>query len=160
MEAQLRTQKLEELIQTTRIGTMPIWYKNERQILDVFQIDLSWLVYNPYNGRISSYVKSYEKEHGIRLDSANPNHARIIEEFLWNSNLPRNQKSEQSLRDQGQMKYGIVTKDGFIIDGNRRASILNKIYRDEGKSPGYFFAGVCVKSCGIGVKHPCLPALF
>ncbi len=140
MEAELRRKKLEELSQTKPIGTMPVWYQNDRQILPVHQIDLSWLVYNPYNGRISSYVKSYEREKGINLDTSNPDHAKIIADFLWNSNVSRNQKTEQSLRDQGQMKYGIVTKDGFIIDGNRRASILNKIYKEDAVSPGYFFA--------------------
>jgi len=141
METELRTKKLEELIKTTdSVGTMPIWYKNERKILDVYQIDLSWLVYNPYNTRINSYVKSYEMEHGIRLDSSKRDHAKIIEEFLKKSNEARNKKTEISIRSQGQMKYGIVTKDGFIIDGNRRAYILNKIYQEDGKAPGYFFA--------------------
>jgi hypothetical protein len=36
----------------------------------------------------------------------------------------------QSLLEDHQQRYGIVTADGKIIDGNRRASLLNRIWRD------------------------------
>ena len=141
MNADLRTKKIEEIVKNNNpVGTMPIWYENERQIKDVYKINLDFLVYNPYNGRISSYVKTHEKEKGIELDSSKPEHSKTIEGFLEKSNEARNKKTETSIRTQGQMKYGIVTKDGFIIDGNRRASIINKICRKDGTSPGYFLA--------------------
>ena len=141
MDAELRTKNIEDIVnRNKRVGTMPIWYENERQIKDVYKINLDFLVYNPYNGRISSYVKTYEKEKGVQLDSSLPEHLKVIEDFLAKSNKSRNEKTEISIRNQGQMKYGIVTKDGFIIDGNRRASIINKICRKDGTAPGYFLA--------------------
>ena len=39
----------------------------------------------------------------------------------------------KSLVKDGQQKGGIVTNDGTIIDGNRRAMLLNKIYKDREK---------------------------
>lgn len=120
------------------ISSMPIWYKNQRQELPVYEIDLEYLLYNQYNGRIASLVKSYEKQNGLNLDSSNKEHKKIIEGFLWNSNIPSNKSTKKSIKEQGQLKYGIVTKDGVIIDGNRRALILNEIFDEEKENPRYF----------------------
>ena len=39
----------------------------------------------------------------------------------------------ESLQEVGQQRYGIVTADGTIVDGNRRAMLLNRLFhkRDE-----------------------------
>lgn len=42
-----------------------------------------------------------------------------------------NERTKKSLLEDHQQRYGIVTADGKIIDGNRRASLLNRIWRDE-----------------------------
>ena len=39
----------------------------------------------------------------------------------------------EDLVENGQLRYGIVTADGVIIDGNRRASLLNRAYREREK---------------------------
>lgn len=44
------------------------------------------------------------------------------------------------LIEYGQKRIGIVTKDGIIIDGNRRASLLYKIATEGKKNPIYFKA--------------------
>lgn len=121
-------------------GSMEVWYKNKRQKMPVYEIDLDYLVYNRYNGRISSLVKSYEKQTGNELDPTNQADIATIERFLWNSNEPSNKTTEKSISEQGQLKYGIVTKDGVIIDGNRRALILRKVYAED--NPVYFRAVV------------------
>ena len=41
----------------------------------------------------------------------------------------------QSLLDDHQEKYGIITAEGVIIDGNRRASLLNRIRKDDSVDP-------------------------
>jgi len=120
------------------ISHMPIWYKNQRQELPVYEIDLNYLLYNQYNGRIASLVKSYEKQNGLNLDSSNKDDRKIIERFLWSSNVPSNKSTKKSIKEQGQLKYGIVTKDGVIIDGNRRAMLLNEIFDEEKENPRYF----------------------
>ena len=42
-----------------------------------------------------------------------------------------NERTMKSLLEDHQQRYGIVTAEGMIIDGNRRASLLNKIWRDD-----------------------------
>ncbi len=104
-------------------------YHGERETFDVYSIPLTALTYNPYNGRIGAEVKSYERQHHV-LDPDNPDDVKIIEKFLWDSKEDANERTRQSLLHDHQQRYGIVTADGKIIDGNRRASLLNSIWRD------------------------------
>ena len=88
------------------------------------------MIYNPYNGRIGSEVKSFESQN-YSLDLDNPEHIKIIEKFLLNSNKWANERTMTSLIEDGQEKWGIVTAGGIIIDGNRRACLLNTIWNDK-----------------------------
>lgn len=101
-------------------------YKGQLQSFDVYQIPLEFVAYNVENGRISSLVKSYKVEHGI-LDVNNPDDAQQIASFLFSSSEERNKKTMKDLATNGQMEPGIITMDGIIVDGNRRASLLRKI---------------------------------
>lgn len=109
---------------------IPLVYHGEREQFDVYQIPLSILTYNPYNGRIGSEVKSYERQNH-QLDPTKPEDIAIIEKFLWESKEQANKKTMLSLLNDHQQKFGIVTADGKIIDGNRRACLLNKLWRDD-----------------------------
>lgn len=100
----------------------------------VYNIPLSFLIYNKYNGRILSRTKSLEKQNqAINVETEEGRD--LIEKLLWESKIDRNKKTELSIREFGQQKVGIITKDGVIIDGNRRAMLLNKVDRT-----GYFKA--------------------
>jgi len=106
---------------------IPVIYKGKRIEFNAYKIPLDCLIYNKYNGRISSSVKSFEKQYR-ELDPENPEDKARIEEFLWKSKEDRNQQTMNSLVEIGQQVHGIVTSDGVIIDGNRRASLLNRIW--------------------------------
>ncbi len=105
-------------------------YKGVKNIYDVFNIPLKYLIYNPYNGRIKAISKSWENTNH-KLSPENDEDALIIEQFLWDSAENRNKQTKASILEYGQIEAGIVTKDGVIIDGNRRASIINVINREE-----------------------------
>lgn len=116
-----------------------IWYKKGKISLPVMRIPLEKLIYNKYNGRIKSIVKSFESGLGRKLDPENTEDAKIIQTFLFDSAAYRNEKTIQSLKDYGQQEVGIVTKDMVIIDGNRRASLLKKMF-SSGHKVNYFKA--------------------
>ncbi|XKH50137.1 hypothetical protein LG275_11100 [Chryseomicrobium palamuruense] len=107
-------------------------YKGDDKVFNVYKIPLECLVYNPYNGRIGTKVKTFEVN-SRKLNPEIEEDILIIEEFLWDSKPDRNKKTLQSLLKDKQREYGIVSKNGYIIDGNRRASLLNRInnQRDE-----------------------------
>ncbi|MEC4620135.1 hypothetical protein VST04_18710 [Bacillus paranthracis] len=129
----LRIEKLNEIKKSKPIMTgVKLFYKGQERKFNVYQIPLEYLVYNPYNGRIGTKVKTFEVT-SHKLNSENQNDISIIEQFLWDSKPDRNKKTLKSLLKIGQQEYGIVTKNGFIIDGNRRASLLNKINNNKEK---------------------------
>ncbi len=106
-----------------------IKYNGENVPFNAYMIPLTYLVYNPYNGRIGSEVKSFERQHH-RINPEDAADVKVIEDFLWNSREVANKKTEESLLKDHQQRFGIVTADGMIIDGNRRACLLNKIWHD------------------------------
>ena len=130
MNTEQRKAELAKIKQGTPTMTgVKLTYHGERTTFDVYSIPLSILTYNPYNGRIGAEVKSYERQHHV-LDPDNTEDVEIIEKFLWNSKPDANERTKKSLLEDHQQRYGIVTADGKIIDGNRRASLLNNIWHD------------------------------
>src|SRR6185503_20679754 len=121
MNQEARIAYFEKKKKETPYSYKDIYYQGTKQKLPVYKIDLEWLVYNRWNGRIASLVKTYENEYGIELEASDPRCIEIIEQFLWDSNKSANDSTFTSIGEQGQNEYGIVTKDGVIIDGNRRA---------------------------------------
>jgi hypothetical protein len=138
MNKTVRIQKIQEIIERDKNRTdllnHEIMWEKQLKTEKVYNIPLSYLIYNKYNGRILSRTKSLEKQkHEINLETDEGRN--LIENLLWESKEDRNKKTLSSIKDFGQQKVGIITKDGVIIDGNRRAMLLNKIDRT-----GYFKA--------------------
>lgn len=107
-----------------------IRYKNESKVYPVKEIPLNALLYNPYNGRIRSMILSFESSNSRSINNENEEDIKVIEQCLYDSAKAKNDKTLESLREIGQQEVGIVTKDGVIIDGNRRACLLNILHRD------------------------------
>lgn len=132
MNAQERKAKLKEFTDKPKTAVrtgIPITYHNRIITLNAYKIPLEYLVYNPYNGRIGSVVKSYERQNHT-INPEDPEDKKLIEKFLWDSKPEANKKTKARLLKEHQQKHGIVTADGIIIDGNRRASLLNNIMED------------------------------
>ncbi len=126
----LRVDKLKEIKngKAERSG-IPLVLEGQTIFCEVYKIPLEYLVYNKYNGRIGTRVKSYEKQHGF-LNPENKKDKGQIETFLFDSNKGRNKTTLNDLKKYRQLKHGIVTSTGKIIDGNRRAMLLNRLYSD------------------------------
>lgn len=119
---------------------IPLQYKGETRIENVYKIPLDYLIYNKYNGRIGSEVLSYEKQNGP-LNPEVAKDSKRIEDFLFELKKDRNKATMDSLRKIGQQRYGIVTSDGKIVDGNRRAMLLNRLFHKH-EELGYSHAEV------------------
>ena len=130
MNAEARKRKLVELKNNENNKAMtgiPLRYKGTTRTEDVYRIPLDFLVYNKLNGRIGSDVLSYEKQNGTLNPEIEADRA-IIEDFLYRSKEDRNNTTMASLLKAGQQRYGIVTSEGVIVDGNRRAMLLNRLF--------------------------------
>jgi len=132
MNKEVRIQKIQDIIdrdQSDPFGKQEIPWEDGLITMNVYKIPLNLLVYNKYNGRILSRTKSLEKQNRI-IDEFSEEGKKIIEKLLWNSKIDANKKTQKNIADFGQQKIGIITKDGIIIDGNRRAMLLNDIQND------------------------------
>lgn len=130
MDAATRKAKLAELRANQlnqKMTGIPLRYKGSTREEIVWRIPLDYLIYNKYNGRIGSDVLSYEKQNG-KLNAELDSDREIIEKFLYESKVDRNKTTMKSLLEIGQQRYGIVTSDGIIVDGNRRAMLLNRLF--------------------------------
>ncbi|AEY64803.1 hypothetical protein [Clostridium sp. BNL1100] len=143
MEKKERISKLNDIKDQQKdnpaMSGIKIKYNGSVQKFNAFRIPLDCLIFNKYNGRIARFVKSYEKQYHHELDAENPDDEKVIENFLWESNKPKNRITMNNIVMNEQQKYGIVTSDGRIIDGNRRAMILKRIHknRDEWRKKGH-----------------------
>ncbi|MFZ5353026.1 MAG: hypothetical protein ACOZCL_09925 [Bacillota bacterium] len=132
MDAETRKLKLQEVQSNENNKVMTgikLTYRGAVQQCNVYKIPLDYLVYNKYNGRIGMEVKSYERQNHL-LNPEVETDRKIIEGFLYDSRPDRNDRTMKSILETTQQRYGIVTADGIIIDGNRRALLLNKLFRE------------------------------
>lgn len=127
MNQQTRIEKISQIIARDidkPHGRQDIPWEDSLVAMPVYLIPLDYLVYNKYNGRILSRTKSLERQnHTINVETDEGK--KLIEGLLYNTNIVRNKQTLDSLKKIGQEKVGIITKDGIIIDGNRRAMLLN-----------------------------------
>ena len=114
MNQQARIDYFKTLKKEKPYTEMDIYYKGERRKLPVYQINLDFLIYNKWNGRIASWVKSYNKETGKEIDPTNKDDIKLLEEFLQISNESANKATEKSIFEIGQDKYGIVINIAVI----------------------------------------------
>ena len=128
MTKDLRIERIAEIVKGEAFAKMEIPWQDQLQVMDVYKIPLNLLVYNKYNGRILSRTKSLEKQNQV-INPETKEGKKIIEDLLWESNVDRNKRTMSNIEAFGQQKIGIITKDGIIIDGNRRAMLLNKIQK-------------------------------
>lgn len=104
---------------------------------NVYKIPLDLLVYNHLNDRFASQRMEYvsSKRQDLTLD--NEESMSVIEKFIWESNIKSNQQTIKDIAKNGQRIHGVVTKDGRIIDGNRRFSLLRRLFYDTPKEFKY-----------------------
>jgi len=92
----------------------------------VYLVPLNYLRYRKYNGRISSDVLDYEKNHGI-LDEKNKGTQDSISGFLARKDKDKTKELRDSILLKGQQEPAIITCDGFLINGNRRKLVIEEL---------------------------------
>lgn len=129
MNRENRIKRIREIVDREPFMTQEIPWQGKLEAMNVYKIPLELLIYNKYNGRILSRTKSLENQNQ-KIDVESDAGEKIIAKLLWDSKPDRNKKTLKNIYDFEQQKVGIITKDGIIIDGNRRAMLLNEILKD------------------------------
>lgn len=93
---------------------------------EVFLVPIDILRFRKDNGRITSDVLSYERLHGI-LNERSKETQKLLAGFLERKDPERTEDLLRSVQHDGQREPAIITCDGFLINGNRRKLVLEKL---------------------------------
>jgi len=114
--------------------TVPVMLKEERKVLPVYKIPLDYLYFNIKNGRFKAeYLELVRKNGGKELDPTSKSDAKKIQNLLLNLDPIETKRTTLDIKQRGQWNPGIMTHDGFVIDGNRRLSILQNLAKEDSK---------------------------
>jgi len=121
-----RISRIAEQLAGEEVNSKKIRWQGEVQRMKAYRIPLNLIRFNPYNGRIVVLSKENGLQESPHQDPIESPDVQIqIIEFLWSVNKSRNDETQKSLV-QGQMEPAVITKDGILVDGNRRASLILK----------------------------------
>jgi hypothetical protein len=110
------------------IGTYPIYYLGKLRQAKVYEVPPSLLRFNHLNGRIGTEVSEFTQVYGTELSALSTEEINDkIHNWIWNKSLSDNKKTLNDIRDKEQITPGVITRDGIVVDGNRRFMICRKL---------------------------------
>lgn len=101
------------------------------QTFNVYRIPIEYLVPNILNDRIAWKIREFEAENGRHLRFDSESDIDLVRQFILDEHPKENETTLKDLALKGQQVHGVITKDGIIIDGNRRATLLYKLFKGE-----------------------------
>ena len=114
-----------------KIGEWPIEIDGNVERKPFYRLPISMLRYNVNNGRLAMEVREWEEEKERKLDADDPDDAKIIRSLLLSLKETDTQLLETDLHQKGQMEPGVITHDGYVINGNRRMAVLQLLHEEE-----------------------------
>jgi hypothetical protein len=114
------------------IGKWPVEISGQKCILPFYRIPINpYLKYNVNNGRLAMDVQQWEKDYHRKLDACDEEDAKIIRSLLLELDPEKTRILKGDLKLKGQIEPGVITHDGFVINGNRRMAIFEELHDDE-----------------------------
>ena len=107
--------------------------KGKVDLAPIYKFSHAELAFNKANGRIHAETIEKETELGRLLDIWNNDDQKIIKHLLLSMERDANEKIKTDLTKKGQIRPGIITCDGIVINGNRRKALLDEIYEETGE---------------------------
>ena len=124
---------------STRKGVLPAWPRDERE-LPLVELEVTWVRFSTLNHRTKSEQLKIIKSRGKSdLFSADPMGETAQKEQL--AILVKQEGFEDlkdDLKERGQQEPAIVTAEGILINGNRRAAALRSLFVDDDHIPSRY----------------------
>jgi hypothetical protein len=95
----------------------------------IWRVPIDLLRYRKDNGRISSDILDYERNVGF-LDEKDDQTQAIIANFLEKKDPEKTSILRSNILHAGQLEPAIVTCDGFLINGNRRKMVMDRLHKE------------------------------
>lgn len=108
----------------------PMEISGQRRDLTVYRLPISLLTYSIRNGRFAAELFEEEASQNRKIGETKEDLA-IIRRLLLEQSRTETEALKKSLRQIGQLYPGVITDDGYVINGNRRMAVLEKLYEEE-----------------------------
>ena len=112
----------------------------ETKIIQGYRLPTKLIFYNINNGRYKKEYFNLARKYGGDLDTRKPEEAKKIQNLLLTLGekdgkiSADTQRTMNDIKKKGQLELGIITQDGFLIDGNRRMAVINKLFEENQES--------------------------
>jgi len=107
--------------------TLTVLLQGENKELEVYRLPLDLLFFNIRNGRFGAEYIELKKKEKRELQSENAVDAKKIQDLLIDLNRKESNNLMDDLQKYGQRDSGIITHDGYVINGNRRMAALKTL---------------------------------
>ena len=116
----------------SEIGNWPLEIGGEKQIHPYYKIPIKeFLNFNINNGRFSMEKQKLEDDFNRSLDVTNEEDEVIIKNLLLSIDKDKTQLLKEDIKSKGQIEPGVITHDGFVINGNRRMAVIMELHEEE-----------------------------
>ena len=93
---------------------------------DIVKVPIGLLRFRKDNGRITSDVLDHENTNGV-LDEGDEEAQDLLRKFLGRKDPEKTEILYKNILHAGQRDPAIVTADGFLINGNRRKMVMDRL---------------------------------
>ena len=130
--------KIDEHIKNNPDSTIPkvvtIKLHGKRTDLHTYRIPLSLTFYNIKNGRFAAEYADLKRDENREFNTTNFVDSKRIKDLLLELDPNQSQLLEKDMLQNGQKEPGIITHDGYVINGNRRRAVLDNLVSAYGRS--------------------------
>jgi len=104
----------------------------------IWRVPIDILRFRKDNGRISSDVMDYEHNVGV-LHETDEATQQFIRQFLEQKDPEKTSVLRSSIMHAGQQEPAIITCDGFLINGNRRKMVMDRLQKEFPENSAYAY---------------------
>jgi len=105
--------------------------------LPVYRFPINLLYFNIKNGRFAAEYIELRKKEGREITAEDTDDAKKIHKLLVDLDPKQSSILMEDLKKYGQREPGIISNDGYIINGNRRMAVLKSLYENGNDQFGY-----------------------
>lgn len=110
---------------------------------DIVKVPIDLLRFRKENGRIASDVFDYENTYGV-LDEGNKETQDLLRKYLARKDPEKTEILYKNILHSGQLDSAIITCDGFLINGNRRKMVMDRLCVDHPQDERFKFMNVVI----------------
>lgn len=121
-----------KVVASSKQGLLAAWPRTERE-LPLVDLEVGWVRFSTLNHRTKAEQKREIHETGqLDLFRADPlGDVAQLAQFKILSNQINFNELKLDLADRGQQEHAVVTAEGVLINGNRRAAALRSLLNDD-----------------------------